>query len=270
MLAAWRWIGGQTADDPSYFLSADQIQITPQPEWIHSDVKQEVADYALSEPLDIRERELTVRIAQAFAVHPWVASVRHVSKKHPAAVTVELEYRRPVAVVEIDLNQGQRGLYPVDAEGVVLPTKDFTPEQAGSYPRIRAGNTVRSGMAGSLWGDSRVHGGAAIAAVLAPHWKSLGLYRIEAKNPTPPYKKESGVVYLLETRNGTQIPWGHPPGKEDPREPTYETKIRRLLAFAENNKTLDAHGESARVDLQAATRPSEQPYTAENPSLPPR
>ncbi len=267
---AWRYVGGRTSDDSSYFLTASQIEVTPPPEWVRADVKQEVAGFALAESLDIRERELTVRIAQAFAMHPWVASVRRVSKRYPAAVTVELEYRQPVAVVEVPMETGQRGLFPVDAEGIVLPTGDFTPEEAGGYPRIRAGNTVRSGMAGSLWGDGRVHGGAAIAAVLSPYWKSLGLYRIEAVKPTPPYRSDSGVVFVLETRNGTRISWGHPPGKEDSREPTYQTKIRRLLAFVENNRSLDAHGKSGEVDLQAATRPSEQAYTAEMPNAPHR
>lgn len=267
---AWRYVGGRIADDSTYFLTSSQIEITPPPEWIRADVKQEVADFALAKPLDIRERDLTVRIARAFAMHPWVAKVGRVSKRFPAAVTVELEYRQPVAVVEVPLDTGQRGLFPVDAKGVVLPTTDFTPEQAGRYPRIRAGNTVRSGMAGSLWGDGRIHGGAAIAAALSPYWKPLGLYRIEAVKPEPPYHRDSGVVFVLETKSGTRIPWGHPPGKEDSREPSYQTKIRRLLAFVENNRSLDAHGKSAEVNLQAATRASEQAYTAETPNAPHR
>ena len=61
------------------------------PAWIHTDVKAEVIRNAsLDAALSVLDDNLTVNIAQAFALHPWVAKVTRVSKHHPARVKVEV------------------------------------------------------------------------------------------------------------------------------------------------------------------------------------
>ena len=50
-----------------------QIQITPPPAWIHSDVKTEVIrDAGLPVELSILDERLFDRLKQAFALHPWI------------------------------------------------------------------------------------------------------------------------------------------------------------------------------------------------------
>ena len=71
--------------------------------------------------MSILDDELVQKIQTAFSLHPWVANVTHVTKRHPAHVDVELEYRKPVAMVEVHEN-GSDGLYPVDTDGVLLPS----------------------------------------------------------------------------------------------------------------------------------------------------
>ena len=106
-----------------------------------------IADGGLKE-LNLLDPQVTVRVAQAFATHSWVKTVRRVRKHHPARIQVDLEYRRPAAMVEVDL-AGEKGLLPVDETGVLLPPSDFSPDQAKEYPRIGIGHTTPAGPVGS-------------------------------------------------------------------------------------------------------------------------
>jgi hypothetical protein len=237
--ALWRWIGHSIVSDSSYLVVAERIEITPQPEWIGSDVRADVAEYALAQPRDVRDRELTVQMAQAFAMNPWVASVVRVSKRYPAGVTVVLEYRRPAAIVEVISSEGKRSVLLVDGEGVLLPTKECPKEKVLSLPRINVGDTWPSGGVGSRWGDKRVHAGAMIAAALSKHWDALGLYRIQLTEDAAAEPALDEPVYELTTRGGARIVWGHRPSGEVGREPESDVKIRRLLAYVKKNGPLD-------------------------------
>src|SRR5262245_5842498 len=52
------------------------------------------------ETLHLLDENVTDRLAQVFAIHPWVESVRHVQirrgDRRPAGLHVELTYRQPV------------------------------------------------------------------------------------------------------------------------------------------------------------------------------
>ena len=154
--------------------------MTPLPPWIHTDLKAEVLrDASLDGPLSLLDKELTVRVAHAFALHPWVAKVQRVSKRSPAGVQVDLDYRRPVAMVEVP----GPALLPVDGEGVLLPTADFSPQDARQYPRIAEIKTSPLGPVGTRWGDTHVTGGARIAAALLDDWQALKLHQVVPAAP---------------------------------------------------------------------------------------
>ena len=69
-------------------------------------------------------------------------------------------------------------LLPVDGDGVLLPTADFSPQEAQHYPRIAEIKTSALGPVGTRWGDTHVTGGARIAAALLNDWESLKLFQI--------------------------------------------------------------------------------------------
>ncbi len=172
-LTLWDHVRGHVLARSEYRIEAANIAITPPPAWIRADVKNEVIrSGGLDSGLSLIDEGVTVRVAQAFQLHPWVAKVTRVSKSHPARLVVELNYRKPAAMVEVS-----GGLLPVDGEGVLLPSDDFTPEEAAAYPRITEIKTVPVGPQGSRWGDARVAGGARLAAALADDWKNLRLER---------------------------------------------------------------------------------------------
>jgi hypothetical protein len=98
----FRAIGDEILASDQYQVTADRIEITPLPRWIQSDVRGEVFhSINLNGPLSIMNPDATKRVADAFSLHPWVAGVIRVSKRHPAQIRVELKYRRPVCMVEV-------------------------------------------------------------------------------------------------------------------------------------------------------------------------
>jgi hypothetical protein len=253
----WRQVRQRVLARDDYRLSPQDIEITPLPEWIRGDLKGEVIRTAsLESSLSIVDERLTVRVAQAFGLHPWVAKVQRVYKEHPARVVVELVYREPVAMVEVEQGS-QPGLLPVDAEGVVLPTDDFSRdarsrEQAQRYPRIAGVRTVPLRPVGRPWGDPLVTGGAQIAAVLKRDWAALGLHHL-APTLLAGGTRPAGTQYDLYTRGGRRIPWGRAPEQSLAGELPAAEKAALLRAFVDRYGSLDKTGSGVPViDLRAA------------------
>lgn len=253
----WRRHGETVRNDPRYRLKLENVQISQCPEWIRSDVKsQAILLGSLSEP-DIREVDLTVRMAQAFAMHPWVAEVRRVSKDYPPRVTVDLQYRRPVAMVEV-----HGGLLPVDGTGVLLPPGDFSSNDAIQYPRIAIGDSTPLGAEGTAWGDARVHGAAEIANLLQEKWHTLSLHEIRLSGGQTRQLAGTEATFEILPREGTRVVWGHSPGNEAPGEPTAPLKVARLTEYVKRNGPLTATGGPEYIDLRHSTVSNETPRTA--------
>jgi len=261
----WQRVGGQVTQGPEYLLAPEQIEITPLPPWIRTDVRAEaIRDGGLS-GLSLLDRELTVKIARAFSLHTWVENVRRVRKEYPARVVVDLVYRRPVAMVEVTMND-RPGLLPVDVNGVLLPPADFSAEQARDYLRVSLADAVPAGPIGTPWGDPRVDGAARIAAVLQEHWKRLGLYRVSIAPTGTPSLTPGELVFLLGTRRGAQIVWGPAPLANSPPDiKAALAKVERLVAYVEQHGPLDGLDTETQIDLTQATMSSQR--TASAPGL---
>jgi hypothetical protein len=258
--AVWTRVREHVATRDDYRLTPKDISITRVPPWIRTDVKAEVIRDTLSgEPLSILDDRLVERIYQAFSLHPWVAKVERVSKSHPAHVEVEIAYRRPVAMVEVP-----GGLYPVDVDGVLLPSEDFSPLEARAYARISGIESTPLGMMGTKWGDPVVAGGARIAGELQTIWGDLGLRSIRWAKPTADSDPSAPALFELITAAGSVMPWGAPPGGESAGEPTAQEKILRIKAYIAQHGSLDEPtGGPKDLDLR---RPDPAPRTAARPN----
>ena len=164
-------------------------------------------------------------------------------------MVVELVYRRPVAMVEVP-----NGLLPVDADGVLLPTDDFSPLDALGYLRIGEIKTSPSGQIGTRWGDTHVTGAAQIAAFLVGDWQKLKLYQVvPAARQTDATGTETDT-YELYTPQRTRIDWGRPPGAEGGTEAKAAKKLERLRAYAaEHGGSLEDPTTPQRLDVRAAS-----------------
>jgi hypothetical protein len=190
---AWHKAGPLILVSSDYQLTPDKVELEPPPPpWIRSDVRgQALRTGRLDTPQSLLAPDLTERAYQAFSVHPWIEKVLRVSKGHPAWLRVEVQYRRPVAMVQVDGN-----LLPVAADAVLLPHEDFSPVDSRGYPRIEGIENLPASSPGAAWGDARVLGAAQIAAAVGDRWKALNLERIRpsrSKCSLRPKRKSSGA-----------------------------------------------------------------------------
>jgi len=251
LLYAWQRWGEAGLDPAEYTVTQDRILVTPQPKWIHADVKAEVIRSAGAAQLNLRDPQLVEALAAAFTLHPWVEKVVRVQKHYPARVEVELEYRRPVAAVEV-ASQNEPGLLFIDAQGVLLPSADFAQGQAKEFLRIAAGNETPAGVYGTPWGSERIAGAARVAAAwedigdgAIKRWQTLKLYRIV------PLQSSSGdLSYELRTQTDVRIVWGAAPGGEATDEPSPEQKIATLEHHVADKGPLDRENAPATIDLR--------------------
>jgi len=242
--AVWRRVGPGVLASEDYRVTVEKVDVTPPPDWIHTDIRGEVFRAAsFDRSLSLTDDDLTERIAGAFALHPWVARVGRVEKRHPARVVVEVEYRRPVCMVEV---LGE--LLPVDAEAVLLPKEDFSPVEASAYPRLVGVKTPPVGATGERWGDARVIGGAAIADVLGEVWEKMNLAVIVPSEPPIP-GVTADLTFTLVTRLGTRIFWGRPPGRDGPGEIPAEEKLARLEEYFKRYGTLEGRDGPQELDI---------------------
>ena len=212
----------------SGILLPDQVELVGKGEWIRADLKAEaLRDASLDNGLPLDDPELARRLARAFDIHPWVREVVNVSLRHPAAARVEVRCREPVAMVSVP-----GGLLAVDAEGIVLPSDDFTAESAARYPRLTGIESGPRGAAGFAWGDPLVEQGAAIAAAIGPEWEPLEL--VECR-PTP--LAGAATAWELVGPGDRLILFGSAPGHEQAGEPTAAMKVARLRALPRGDES---------------------------------
>ena len=261
---AWRgtWVAVRenVAASPQYWLTPDQIEITPTPEWIHTDIRAEALHIAgLDEPLSILDPNLVERAAKAFSFHPWVAEVRRVRKRHPAGLEVELEYRRPVCMVEV-----RDGMVPVDIEGILLPgAANFSRVEAMQYPRLLGVETTPTSH-GTRWRDVRVIEGAEIAAAFGPVWQELRLEQIKPY-AEPDSKSAGDYNYQLITSGGSRINWGRAPGNPMPGEAAASEKVALLRDYFQKHGTLDSPDGARPLDLRDLRRSVHSASTEKQP-----
>lgn len=243
---AWKRWGQATTANDEYIVTPAKIIVTPQPKWIRADVRAEVIRDGSLSRLDLRDRGVLEKVSQAFALHSWVAKVARVQKSFPAQIRVDLEYRRPMAMVEVN-TRGRPGLLFIDGSGVLLPSADFTTDESHHYLRISAGNVAPGGVYGTPWGNEKIAGAARLAAAWGERWQALGLYRIVVIDGSQPM----AATYELRTKSGTRAIWGRAPGNEAQGEPQAAEKVQRLLALTEG-KPLDQLSGQAVIDLRSA------------------
>ena len=240
-------------------MSVDRIDLTPATRWTPHDIVESVAkNHPDWSERSLLESSLAADLAAAFAQHPWISQVDRVEKTRQGRVIVQVTYRTPVAMIET-----HRGLYPVDAQGVLLPPNDFSLAESDQLPHLRQIRTMPSGPAGTVWGDPLVVSGVKLCAALMPegnlesHWVRYGLEAIVAPlappgtaeiTPEPP-------VFELLTQGGRRIIWGRPPG-DDSLEPTVTQKLGRLDSYIRQQKSLDQPVGAYRIDIRGfdATR----------------
>jgi hypothetical protein len=157
------------------------------------------------------------------------------------------------------------GLYPVDVEGVLLPSVDFSPIEARRYPRLSGVEPVTTSPVGTRWRDARVSGGAEIAALLLDDWNEWNLQKIVVT----PTTSHGEPTFELFTKPGTRIVWGRANGTSSASSATSEVstveKLSRLKTYFARNSTLEGNHGPQDLDLRPAKELLVAPRTASLP-----
>jgi hypothetical protein len=217
----WRQNGDAVGWAGDNLLEPATIDVRGVAPWVRADIKAEALKAAsLDRGLPLTDPDLANRLARAFDTHPWVKRVIDVRLVHPPAATVEIVCREPAAMVAV-----KGGLLAVDAESVVLPSDDFSADIAAEYPRLTGIDSSPQGPEGSRWGDVVVEEGAAVASVIGPDWKALGL--VECK----PVIAAGVRRWDLIGPDAKIIRFGSAPGHESAGEPSAALKAAALRAL---------------------------------------
>jgi hypothetical protein len=232
-LLGWHFTEDRIRHKQEYFLSADKIVIVPPPpDWIPDRFVEDVLRSAgLSQSGSLLDKSLPQKLTEAFVADPWVERVESVVPRYPSGAEVKLSYRMPVALVAIP----QRGMFPVDRNGIVLPSTYLsnTVDRRSEHFLIQGIQSMPLGSVGTPWGDPMVQTAAQLAEALTDIAEPLKLTQIvPAIEPIPGGTR---IVCQLRTATGTEIHWG----AFVPGDPKTEVKKKRLRDLHEQFRTLD-------------------------------
>jgi hypothetical protein len=209
-------------------LSLEQLIVSPQPDFVRANVREQVFESARLSRISLLDSQATVEVAHAFEASPWVRRVLAVRKLPSHEIEVQLEYRRPVAMVfvkpALHSKASGAGYFAVDADSVLLPSNDFTEQVALSFLHILIEGAYPSttAMNGTPFGDHRVLAASQLAGLLADHKQALGLLSIEWS------QERNRSVLRVRRTDSSLVTWGSPIGSELPGEPRSDVKFKRL------------------------------------------
>jgi hypothetical protein len=196
-------------------------------------------------------------LKRAFECSPWTLEVRGITYR-PLGVSVRLDYRRPVAVVEVSADE----TYLIDEEAVLLPQEGLD-RDLSSFARESLLVTIKGeGLAGPhdpkpgiMWkpragttdlapGNGRIPAAAKLASFLqrklqttdSTVYPGLSLRQI---NPMDEDKAYRGL-FLWNREDKTYVLWGEAPGEEKQGELAAEEKWARISVWSrsETRRTL--------------------------------
>ena len=226
---AWHRWGTEHVASRYSGIDPTMIRVTEPPAFVRTNVVKAVYRDTAMEGLSLLDRQATAKIASAFSMHPWVRNVMGVRKLPGGVIDVRLEYRTPVAMVHVfkpDPNDTRSYFFPVDADGVLLPTSEFAQAETRQFIYIEVPGVYSTNAVGTPFGDERVEAAARLAEILLPYRdeaqiRSIGIHGDPRQNEVPQLE--------LMTYSGSNWFWGSPPGFEPAGEATVQMKLRKLL-----------------------------------------
>ena len=221
LVYAGRWTLEQIRGQDRFAFAFADIECTPPEGQDRNGFLAEVR-YLTDSPerWQLLDDQLTPRLADVFARHPWVEKVERVEVVPPRQVRVRLAYRVPVLAVK----QSDQ-IRVVDARGILLPASARTE----GLPVLRGSFAMPGGPAGTLWGDPVVEGAARTAQLLRPKQDLLHLTTVE--------NGSKGLIW--RTPAGSRVLWGQPLGTEPTGEAAARAKLQTLITYCAKHGDLD-------------------------------
>lgn len=228
-------------------LKPDAVTLSEPHQYVRTNIVNDVYDASRLKDLSPVDHNATAKLASAFGNHPWVRHVQSVRKLPDGKFDVQLEYRKPVAVFRVTGDPSwlkevkdfleSRGYsihgrvdqlyFPLDGEGVILPTDHLSLEDANQLIHIEVYGLYPQGDQGLVFGDRRVESAAILARLLNAVRDRVSVAKIMISGDP-----RMNLIPQLELvlGDGTQLHWGSPPGMEQPDERNAKSKLSDLLS----------------------------------------
>lgn len=239
-MLAWKKWSPAIAGQERYLVTADRIRLNPPPAWLQKPIATEaLEDAGLSEGLSLLDPDLAPRLCEALELHPWVHRVRRVEKRYPARVEADVDYRQPIAAVQVRVDgpDQEYDLSPVDEHAIRLPAADLPRAMLLRLPRVSDAGQLP--LVGQPFEGPKMAGALALIRCLQGAWGELHLVSVVPVERPEIRSEEKFYLYDLISKGGTLIHWGAAPGLAPPDEAPAETKLARLRAYVDQHGPLD-------------------------------
>lgn len=225
-----------------YRLTPEKIALPEPPPWVGQDPRSLIVGPEANKT--ILDPELVEATAEQIKQMPFVDQVYSVSKSK-AGLNIHIDYRVPVAVVEVnhrtmriennDPNfEALKDLrLPIDRSGIIMPAELA---ELPNLPIISLPQPVDRLNSLTMWGDwpdQRVRDAATISRLFA-HRPEFGVFRVvtfqerETKTQTKPFE-----LWGQSGEYGMRIIWGVQPDSQGGKEATAEQKLAAIEALIE-------------------------------------
>jgi len=250
----WLNYGAHNLDMAYYGLKKENIHITQQPPWLKkTKVLDEVFEVRALSRLSLMDVKTPETLVRVFDAHPAIHKTHRVEKM-AGGVLVTVEYRMPVAMVQIpvtnEAGQPEAAFYPIDKESVLLDAGNFSRSDVRQFIVIRASgdSPFTSGNEGRPFGDPRIEEAARLCSMLAPLRESCKIECVYVYSSMVPGRPK-WVLEVQTAEPERRFKWGSCsiPGKEGVGEPPAIVKLERFKAAVSDSKQT-----SGLIDLTGA------------------
>ena len=228
----WKHNQSSIVDVNDYLLTADKIEMPQPPRWVDLDPRELILKDKGS--VSILDPNLVSQTADKVEDMPFVDQVHSVSKSK-SGVSIDLDYRIPVAVVLINsatmpgvINNGTEIELAIDRNGIVMPKQlSNTPELpiiSMPFPVKRQKTELHTW---KDWPDQRVLDAAKISQHFAKH--KFGVFHVVTSQKPGQVKQDRPFELWSESGvYGTRIIWGVEPDSQGGKEATVQQKLAAI------------------------------------------
>lgn len=238
-------LGKELLRQPIYLVEGGEVRISKPHQWVNRDFfANAVVKGGLTSPLSVADPTLVGKLRDGLEADPWIESVDQIDVSLQDGVQILATYRTPALMV-----QTLDGLFPVDKNGVVLPTRDFAIGDTSMFPRFRLFDSSPPTAIGSRWRDPRIVEAARLATLLSPFNEEQNLWKRCELAEIRPSESADGS-FEMYSQAGSRVIWGRTSEAAQDVEPTDAQKVGKLEQILAARGSLAAPAGPYLIDLR--------------------
>ena len=228
---------------PTHQINLAPLEVIHKPDWCSEPYFSEAihASMQMTGKVSLFDKGVVNQLLNKYQKNGWVSKVKSIEKQFPNKIKMQLELRRPVAVVEMKKWSNRSSYYLVDQDNVRLPGEYYTIPSIPITLPVIVGVRSSPPLAGEKWLDKGLSDALDVAGVLKKYqvYPKLDVAGIDISNIDGKVNKKSSEIVIV-TKKNVQIEWGRPIKTNKLFEISAEEKIKNLYRVLEISPQL--HG----------------------------